>query len=189
MCITLNNSILSTGESVKYLGINIDPHLNFFTLNKSIEHKISRFLGIMCKVKPFLPKLALLKICYAIIHSYLLYALSARVYTYPTYSSKLCTLQNKTITLICYDKKSDHVTPYLSKLNTLKLQGLYKHEVAKIVFGFSRDNFPPSFQHLFSKTSETSFCYLRSSTIIYELYIYTDIQLPGYKKKVLSFKE
>ena len=41
MCITLNNWILSTGESVENLGINICPHLNFFTFLKSIEHKIS----------------------------------------------------------------------------------------------------------------------------------------------------
>ena len=56
MCITLNNSILSIGENVKCLGINIDHHLNFTTHIKSIEQKISCSIETMYKLKPFLPK-------------------------------------------------------------------------------------------------------------------------------------
>ena len=89
--------------------------------------------------------------------------------TYPIFMSKLCVLQNKAIKLICDGKKSDHVTSYYSKLNILKLQDLYKHEVAKIVFQFSRDNLPLTLQHLFSKTSEILFRNTRSSTNIYNL--------------------
>ena len=93
--------------------------------------------------------------------------------------SKLCILQNKAIRLTCDSKKSDRVTPYNSKLNILKLQDLYKHEVAKIVFRFSRDNLLPTLQHLFSKTSEISFRNTRSSTNVYNLYIprYTTTRL------------
>ena len=75
----------------------------------------------MYKLKPFLPKPALLKIYYAIVHNYLLYALPAWESIYPTYMSKLYILQNKAIKLICDGKKSDHLTPYYSKLNVLKL--------------------------------------------------------------------
>ena len=97
MCITVNNSVLSTGENIIYLGINIDPHLNFLTHIKSIEHKTFRYIGIMHKLKPFLPKPVLLKIYYTIIHHYFRYALPAWRSTYPTYMSKLCILQNKAI--------------------------------------------------------------------------------------------
>ena len=56
---------------------------------------------------------------------------------------------------------------------------MYKHEVAKIVFRFSRDNLPPKLQHLFSKTSEISFRNTTSSTNIYNLRIprYTTTRL------------
>ena len=73
MRITLNNSILLTGENYKY----IDPHFQHLTHVKSIEHKISCSIGIMYKLKHFLPKLVLLKLYYAIIHPYFLYALPA----------------------------------------------------------------------------------------------------------------
>ena len=85
--------------------------------------------------------------------------------------SKSYILQNKAIKLICDGKKSDHETRYYSKLNILKLQNLCKYEVAKIVFRFSQDNFPPTLQCLFSKTSEIFFRNTRSSTNIYNLYI------------------
>ena len=134
MCITLNNLILSTGENVEYLEISINPLLNFSNYVTSIKYKISRSVGIMYKLKPFLPKSVLLKIYKAIIHPYLLYALPAWGSTYPTYMSKICILQNKATTFIGNGKRSDHVTPYYSKLNILKLRDLYKHEVAKIVF-------------------------------------------------------
>ena len=76
----------------------------------------------MYKLKPFLSKSAFPKIYYTIIHPYLLNALPAWGSTYPTYMSKLCILENKVIKLIFDGKKSDHVRPYYSKLNILKLQ-------------------------------------------------------------------
>ena len=157
MCITLNNLILSTDENVTHLGINIDPHLNFLTHIKSIEHKISRSVVIMFTLKPFFSKSALLKIYDAIIHLYLQYAFPVWESTYSTIMSKLCILKIKAIKMICDGKKSDHVTPYYSKLNILKLQELYKHEVVKIVFRFSQDNILPTPQHLILKTSKISF--------------------------------
>ena len=74
MYIALNNSILSTCENIKYLGINIDPHLNFLPTLSQLNVKS---LVPQYKLKPFRPKLALLKIYQAIIHPYLLYALPA----------------------------------------------------------------------------------------------------------------
>ena len=58
MCITLNNLFLSTGENVKYLEINTNPHLKFLTHIKSTEHKVSRSIGIMYELKSFLSKSA-----------------------------------------------------------------------------------------------------------------------------------
>ena len=86
--------------------------------------------------------------------------------------SKLCILQNKAIKLICDGKKSDHIISYHSKLNISKPQDLYKHEVSKIVFRFTRDNLPPTLQHLFFKTSKISIRNTRSSTNIYNLYVF-----------------
>ena len=64
---------------------------------KSIEHKISHYIGILYKLKSFLSKTALFKIYNAMIYPYLLFALLSWESTYPTYMSKYCPLQNKVI--------------------------------------------------------------------------------------------
>ena len=76
----------------------------------------------MNKLKPFLAKSALLKIYYAIIHPYLIYAcqVGAIQPICPTYMSKLCILQNKAIKLTCDGKKSDHVRANYSKIKQIK---------------------------------------------------------------------
>ena len=84
-------------------------------------------------------------------------------------------------------KTSDHVNPYSSKLNILQLQYVCKHEVAKIVFWFLRDNLFSTPQHLFFKTSKISSCNTRSSVNIYNLHK-SEKPLSG-NKKVLSIKE
>ena len=85
-------------------------------------------------------------------------------------------------------KSEDRVIPNYSKLNTLLPQDLFKHELAKIAFRFSRDNLLPTFQHLASKTSEISTCNTKpSKKNIYNLHKprYTNIRL----QKVLSTEE
>ena len=49
-------------NSAKYLGVLIDSKLNFKSHASSIEHKITRSVSILFKLKSFLPKLALLKL-------------------------------------------------------------------------------------------------------------------------------
>ena len=100
--------------------------------------------------------------------------------------SKLCTLQNIAIKLTCNGGKSDHVTPYYSKLGMLKLQALYKHDVAKNVFGFHKTVSLPHFNTSFLRHPKyfPGTLGLRQTCATY---IYLSIQLPDYKK-VLSIR-
>ena len=58
----------------------------------------------MYKLKRFLSKSATPKIYYEIIYHYLIYNLPDWGSTFPTYMSKLSTLQNKVVKLICDGK-------------------------------------------------------------------------------------
>jgi len=58
----LNNILLPQSSSVKYLGITIDANLAFDQHIVQIEHKISRAVRIISKLKHFIPKKALLNI-------------------------------------------------------------------------------------------------------------------------------
>ena len=51
----LINIPLSTSKSVKYLGVHLYSQLNFHDHITATEHKTSRAVGIMSKLKHFLP--------------------------------------------------------------------------------------------------------------------------------------
>ena len=128
-----NNSLPPYNKSVKYLGIYIDKQLNFKCHIDYIEQKISRAVGILAKLKLFLPKPAFLKLYYALVHSSLLHGLAIWGSTFPSYMNKLASLQIKAVKLVAGGIYRDHVTPFYCQLNILKLSDSVKHETAKIV--------------------------------------------------------
>ena len=72
ICLTLNDTEIPYSNNVKYLGVHIDPQLNFQAHIRATEQKISRSIGIISKLKYFLLTFALLKLYYAFIHPHLL---------------------------------------------------------------------------------------------------------------------
>ena len=66
--VTLNNSVLNQSNSVKYLGVIIDSNLNFDTHIKKLAHRISKAVGIMCKLKQHMRRKTLQALYYSLIH-------------------------------------------------------------------------------------------------------------------------
>ena len=71
LTIKINNSIIHSSETVKYLGVIIDSKLSFDPHIKYIESKLTRANGIISRLKSILPKDALLKL-YALCQPHLL---------------------------------------------------------------------------------------------------------------------
>ena len=57
--------------TVKHFGVILDNQLLFKQHIKMVESKLSRYMGILFKIKSFLPKYVLSKIYYTFIHLYL----------------------------------------------------------------------------------------------------------------------
>ena len=73
--IYLNHTLIPQTLATNYLGITIDTDLKFHNHVVLLELKISRTIGILSKLRQFLPQSALLKIYYALIDSQLMYGL------------------------------------------------------------------------------------------------------------------
>ena len=96
----LNNTLIPQTSAANYLGITIDTDLKFHSHIVLLEHKISRTIGILSKLRHFLPQSALFKIYYALIHCQLMYDLPIWGSTFPSYINKLKSLQNKAVKTI-----------------------------------------------------------------------------------------
>ena len=75
LAVSLKDTLISTGKSVKYLGVIIDTNLNFSDHVKVVELKISVAVGILYKLKFGLPPKSHVTLYYSFIHSHLLYGL------------------------------------------------------------------------------------------------------------------
>jgi len=111
----------------------IVSNLTFEHHIKALELKMSRAVGIICKLKTMLLKEILLKLYYALVHPHLLYRLLVWGSTYPSYLKKINTLQNKAVKHIGGGKYYDRAKPFYSEFYILKLPDLYKLEVSKLI--------------------------------------------------------
>ena len=68
-------------------------------------------MGILSKLKYFLPQDALLKLYHALIHSHLNHGVSTWGNTYPSYRLKLNRLQNKAMRIVTYSGWNDSALP------------------------------------------------------------------------------
>ena len=133
----LCSNIVNSTNTAKYLGILIDDQLSFKSHIHFLEKKLSRSVGIMAKLSYHLPPNALLTLYYSLVHVHLIYAPPVWATTFPTYVIKLKRLQNKAICIITKTSPKDRISPHYCRLQILKLDDLYKFEVAKLMRQFT----------------------------------------------------
>ena len=151
--IKLNSSILQVSNNINYLGVIIDFKLLFKEHILKLKSKLSRAVGIMCKLKHIVPIRIIIRLYYAFFHSYLLYGLLVWSATYTSYLQPIKILQNKALHVISNKKRWTNSSILYSCLKILKFQDLIKLKIAKFMFRYENCQFPPTFVNYFLKIS------------------------------------
>ena len=97
MNLKINNKTLQEKSSTKYLGIIIDHYLNWKEHVSQLSKKESRGIGILSKLRHFVPIKILIQIYYSIIYPFLLYGLIIWGNTYNSNILPLVTLKKKVV--------------------------------------------------------------------------------------------
>ena len=71
--LTCCNDAIQISDEIKYLGVLLDDKLNFLPQILTLETRLSRNVGVLLKLKTFLPTSALLTLYFAFIHPFLSY--------------------------------------------------------------------------------------------------------------------
>ena len=161
---SLNNVEIQLSHTAKYLGIIVDDRLSFKTYNDFLVTKISRSVGIMIKLRSYLPTETLTTLYYALVHSHILYGLPIWAATYDTYLNKLRKLQNKAIRTVTKSNIKDRITPRYRHLGILILYDLYMYEIAKFMYQYVHNMLPSQFNNHFSFTHNIHTHETRNST-------------------------
>ena len=136
-------------STVKYLGIYIDEELNFKYHITSIVAKISRGVGILYKIKNFLPTSTLLCVYYSLVHTHLSYGIIIWGSTYKSHLEKLTSLQNKAIRAVGGAGWNESSSPLYYKFKVLKFHDIYKYELAKFMHHVQNKTLPTPLLKIF----------------------------------------
>ena len=90
----------NSSDELQVPGNSNDKNLSFLSHIKKLENKLSKSVGILNKVKPFLNASTLLHLYYSIFYSHLHNGIIVWGSTFKSYLKKLNTLQNKAVKII-----------------------------------------------------------------------------------------
>ena len=121
-------------DSVKYLGFTLQSDLNWKTYLTSLEKKLSRSIGLLSKIRHYVPKSPLKTIYYLIFNSHLIYGCEVwgqNQNNVPV--QRLQKLQEEAVYLINFETSLNVVGQPLKDSNILKLTDFIKYKYALFI--------------------------------------------------------
>ena len=128
----------------KFLGVTVDSRLNFKRHISEVSAKISKSVGILFKLKPYLPSETLLIIYYSLVFPYLNYCSIVWGNSSTSLVLPLVVLQKKCIRIICKSSYLAHSSPLFKQCNVLKFHDIFKLKLAIHIYR-NRDFFESSY--------------------------------------------
>ena len=130
--IRINDSPIERVTDFNFLGLQIDQHLNWNAHIQTFSNKISRTLGVMNRLKRYLPT----KILRVLYNSLILPHLQYAILSWGSKLSRLSKLQKKATRVIACSKFNAHTEPLFKSLKLLKLEDLLYLNVLKLYYKF-----------------------------------------------------
>ena len=149
---------------VKYLGILFDKHLSWKIHIDNVATKLSKTVGLIAKLRHFVPQHTLLNIYRALILPYLSYGLIVWGQASKTHLTKILLLQKKVIRFIFFANRKVHAIPLFIDANILPISFLYFKSVSYLMHDIHTNSAPSKIVNLFSQTSSIHEYNTRSSS-------------------------
>jgi hypothetical protein len=134
--------------AIKFLGVYLDPKLNFKYNISKIASKISRSLYVIQAAKNFLTQKALKTLYFSLIHSHLVYAVHVWSSAPDSTLNCLVKLQKKAIRIINKAPYNCHTEPLFKKCEILPLMCLVKFFKIMFMYDYSHNLLPKSFDNV-----------------------------------------
>ena len=147
--IIFGNTPLEQVSSIKFLGVCVDNKLSWKNHINNICKTISRNIGIMNKLKHYLPSSALLTLYSSLISPYLNYGILAWGNTHQTLLDKLLLLQKKALRVVFNLHARAHTDILFFENNILKIKDLHSFQLGQFMYNLNTNSLPKIFNDLF----------------------------------------
>jgi hypothetical protein len=151
--IIIGKAVIKRKDCVKFLGITMDENLTWQNHIKICKSKIASSIYAINRIKKIIPNNYLRTLYFSMIYPYLSYGIQIWGSAYKVHKKSLIISQKKSIRTISIAKYNAHTDPLFRNLSILKLDDIYRVEVAKMVFQFKTNCLPTQLQTLFTLNS------------------------------------
>ena len=158
-----SQSNLECKDYVKYLGLLLDKNLSFKNHIDQIIIKISKTVGMIAKLRHFLPRKTIIQIYNFLIGPYLSYAIAVWGSADKCYINKILILQKRALRFIYFAKLRDHATPFFLDASILPISFLYYENICILMHDVRHERAPRNITDLFIDTKSIHSCNTRSS--------------------------
>ena len=139
---------------LNYLGVHLDPTLNWKHHCNILSKKMKRANIMLMKIRHFVPKRELRSIYSALFLSHLSYGSQIWGQTKTIYTEKVCRLQNRAQRIIDFADFRAEVKPIYKRNKMLNLEDQIKIKNCLFVFDNLKGNLPRSFNGYFTRINE-----------------------------------
>ena len=146
----IGDKVIERVENFDFLGLTLNetmcwkPHVN------KISSKVSKYVGILNRLKRYVPSHVLKMIYNSIVQSNLNYCILAWGYN----CGRLKILQRKAIRIITNSKYNAHTSPLFKELSLLKLEDMFKMNMLKWYHKYVNKRLPNYFKDYKIQTQE-----------------------------------
>ena len=139
--------------AIKFLGIYIDPKLNFKYHIDMIYNKISRSLYAINAAKHIIGGKALQTLYNSLVHSHLTYCTPIWGSAAVTNLNKIVKQQKKALRIVTNSKYNAHTLPLFKKLEILPITQQIEYSKLQFMFDFVHHRLPCTFDNLWIRNS------------------------------------
>ena len=152
--IKMNGHRIRPSDSIKYLGIYLDPTLSGQSHCEILTKKLKRANGMLSKIRHYVPSTELRSIYFAIFSSHMTYGCQVWGQSVTTHTEKVFKLQNKAMRIITFSDLQADADPLYHTNNILKLENNIKMQNCLFVHDFLNENLPECFDGYFQKLND-----------------------------------
>ena len=142
--IVLDNCEIECVDEFNFLGITFDKHMNWKSHINKIANKLSRYIGILNKLKRILPLNIKLTLYNSLIKPHIIYG----ILLWGHNCERILKLQKKIIRIITLSKYNAHTDPIFKSLNILKVCDTFLLHQLKFYYNHINDKLTQYFQTL-----------------------------------------
>ena len=156
---------LESKNYVKYLGLLIDSGLTWKYHIDYITTKISKLVGVIAKLRHFVPTSTTLNIYNSLILPHITYGINVWGQAAKVHLNKILKLQKCVLRIINFGQYRSHAIPFFISANVLPVNMLYFKSVSMLMHDVFNNKAPANISNLFTPVREVNTYNTRFSSI------------------------